>query len=57
MGALPKNKITRVERGKRRKGNTPGLRKDAHAQIPLHKRGFVAQLFQTFGISTTSNKK
>ena len=28
MGALPKNKITSVERGKRRAGNTPKLKKD-----------------------------
>lgn len=45
MGALPKNKITRVERGKRRSGNTPSLTKQvAHATVPLHKRGLVAQI-------------
>jgi hypothetical protein len=45
MGALPKNKITRVERGKRRAGNTPSLAKDPNSTtVPLHKRGIVAQL-------------
>lgn len=43
MGALPKNKITRAERGKRRMGNTPSLKKDPKvASVPLHKRGLVA---------------
>ncbi len=51
MGALPKNKITRAERGKRRKGNTPKLVKDTNSSVPLHKRGFVTQLFQTVGIT------
>lgn len=45
MGALPKNKITRAERGKRRAGNAPSLKKDPKvASVPLHKRGFVASL-------------
>lgn len=45
MGALPKNKITRAERGKRRKGNTPQLLKQSKkAQIPLHKRGLAASI-------------
>ena len=57
MGALPKNKITRAERGKRRKGNTPKLVKDSNSNVPLHKRGFVAQLFQTVGITKTAKKK
>jgi len=52
MGALPKNKITRVERGKRRKGNTPALKKDVKtARTPLHKRGLVAAIFSKLKIS------
>ena len=50
MGALPKNKITSVERGKRRAGNTPSLKKDKNASIPLHKRGLVAQILKKAGI-------
>ncbi len=50
MGALPKNKITRAERGKRRRGNTPKLRKDTHSVTPAHKQGFVASLFRFVGI-------
>jgi len=43
MGAVPKNKITRVERGKRRAGNTPSLKKDARiSKTPLHKKGLIA---------------
>lgn len=39
MGAHPKNKITRVEQGKRRAGNTPKLAKNkAHAAVPAHKK-------------------
>jgi len=51
MGALPKNKITRVERGKRRKGNTPKLNKDVNTtSIPMHKKGFVAQFFKSLNL-------
>lgn len=51
MGALPKNKVTRVEQGKRRRGNTPKLRKDVKvAKVPLHKQGFMAQLLQFAGL-------
>lgn len=53
MGALPKNKITRAERGKRRRGNTPALRKDAHSQVPQHKRGFVAELMKFAGLTSS----
>lgn len=57
MGALPKNKITRVERGRRRKGNTPSLVKDINiAKIPLHKRGFVAELLQSLGLTKSANQ-
>ena len=52
MGALPKNKITRVERGKRRSGNTPSLKKDPNTtSIPMHKQGFVAKFMKTLGIT------
>ncbi len=50
MGALPKNKITSVERGKRRAGNRPQLKKDKNATIPLHKQGLVAQILKSAGI-------
>ncbi len=48
MGAVPKNKITSVERGKRRAGQARqlNLKKDPNrSTIPLHKRGLVAQMF------------
>jgi hypothetical protein len=55
MGALPKNKITSSERGKRRRGNTPALRQDFNkVQIQLHKKGFVAQLFKNLGLKSDS---
>lgn len=56
MGALPKNKITSAERGKRRRGNTPKLGKDVKTNsIPMHKRGFVAQLFKAVGIKAKAS--
>ncbi len=46
MGALPKNKITRMERGKRRSGNTPVIKKDVNiATVPSSKKGLVNQIF------------
>lgn len=52
MGAQPKNKITRVERGKRRSGNTKSLKKDpAVSTVPMHKRGIMAQLKQALGLN------
>lgn len=52
MGALPKNKITRVERGKRRSGNTPALKKDVKTTlIPKHKQGLVAQILKAIGVT------
>jgi len=52
MGALPKNKITRVERGKRRRGNTPSLKKDPKvAKVPGHKQGLVSKFLKALGIS------
>ncbi len=52
MGAHPKNKITRAERGKRRAGNTPSLKKDHKiASVPLHKRGLVASILRKIGVT------
>jgi len=57
MGALPKNKITRTERGKRRRGNTPQLRKDVNKnQVQMHKRGFVAEMMKMVGLNLTTGK-
>ena len=50
MAAVPKNKITRAERGKRRAGNTPNLKKDLNARVPLHKRGLMAAIFKATGL-------
>jgi len=53
MGALPKNKITSVERGKRRRGNKPTITKDPKiTSIPQHKRGLVAQVKKAVGMET-----
>lgn len=58
MGALPKNKITRVERGRRRKGNTPQLRKDPkRGHMAQHKQGLVAQILQSVGLQLDSKQK
>ncbi len=58
MGALPKNKITRAERGKRRRGNTPSLTKDANVtSIPMHKRGLVSQMMKTLGFGASETEK
>ena len=52
MGAHPKNKITRAERGKRRAGNTPSLKKDHQvSRVPLHKRGLVASILRKIGVT------
>lgn len=49
MTPLPKNKITRAERGKRRAGNTPTLtRTTKTAKVPLHKDKVVASLKMMF---------
>lgn len=54
MGALPKNKITRVEQGKRRAGNTPTLTKHPKSNtVPLHKRGIVSQLKKALNLEPT----
>jgi hypothetical protein len=48
MAAHPKNKISSIERGKRRKGNAPKLNKDPKStKVPLHRAGIFAQ-FKTF---------
>lgn len=55
MGAHPKNKITSVERGKRRAGNTPSLKRDHKvALIPLHKRGLMASIMRKLGVTKGS---
>lgn len=52
MGAVPKNKITSVERGKRRAGNRPQLKKDPKvSSVPLHKRGIVASILEKLNIT------
>lgn len=52
MGALPKNKITSSERGKRRAGNRPSLKKDPkRAATPQSKKTFVGQLLTFAGLS------
>ncbi len=53
MGAVPKNKITRAERGKRRQGNRPFLLKDQNSSVPMHKRGFVAELLKFVGLDAS----
>lgn len=52
MPPLPKNKVTRRERGKRKFGNTPKFNLDInHAKTPFHKRGLVAQIKKSIGIN------
>ena len=52
MGALPKNKISRVEQGKRRRGNRPMLKRDTNvASVPMAKKGLVDQIFSALGIT------
>ncbi|MDR0463390.1 MAG: hypothetical protein LBG64_04190 [Pseudomonadales bacterium] len=57
MTPLPKNKITRAERGKRRAGNTPSLTKDINkAKVPLSKGTFMAKLDTLITKSKRSGK-
>lgn len=57
MGAHPKNKITRAERGKRRAGNTPSLKKDYRIKtVPLHKRGLVNTMLSAMGLIKSTEK-
>ena len=52
MGALPKNKITRAERGKRRRGNTPSITKDVRVvKTPMHKQSLVAGILKSIGLA------
>lgn len=52
MGALPKNKITRSERGRRRAGNTPKLALDTNVtSIPFSKRGLTSSILSKLGFS------
>jgi hypothetical protein len=54
MGALPKNKITRAERGKRRRGNTPTITQDTKVKtVRSHKAGFMAELMKFVGLNPT----
>lgn len=49
MTPLPKNKITRAERGKRRRGNTPTLTCNSKtAKTPLHKDKVVQKMKMLF---------
>ncbi|MEA2056120.1 MAG: hypothetical protein U9O78_00160 [Patescibacteria group bacterium] len=51
MGAVPKNKITSVERGKRRAGNRKNLKKDPrNSRVQPYKQGLVAQMFSRMGL-------
>lgn len=53
MGALPKNKITRAERGKRRKGNTPKIKVQhpTHVLMPLAKKTLFGRFLQLVNIA------
>lgn len=58
MGALPKNKITRAERGKRRAGNTPNIEKDPKVTtVPLAKRGLMASILSAAGLASAKESK
>lgn len=49
MTPLPKNKITRAERGKRRSGNTPKLTRNSQvAKVPLNKDKVVQKMKMMF---------
>ncbi|MPM54763.1 hypothetical protein SDC9_101543 [bioreactor metagenome] len=51
MGALTKNKVTRVEQGKRRAANKASVKKDPKVQaVPLHKQGLISSIFKTLKI-------
>lgn len=57
MGAHPKNKITRAERGKRRRGNTPSLKKDHRiTSVALHKRGLVNSILASMGLAKAEKR-
>jgi len=55
MGAVPKYRINKAKRGKRRRGNTKKITKKLqHAAVPKHKKGFVAQMFRKIGVDFNS---
>ena len=57
MSAQPKNKITRVEQGKRRAGNTPKLNKDAAtAKVALHKKTLFGKISKLFPATKAAEK-
>jgi hypothetical protein len=57
MAAQPKNKITRVEQGKRRHGNTPKLMRDTKVhQVPPYKRTMFDKFMQAIGATSTQEK-
>lgn len=51
MGALTKNKVTRVEQGKRRAGNKPSIKKDPKVnQVPAHKQGLLSSILKALNL-------
>lgn len=51
MGALTKNKVTRVEQGKRRAANKASVKKDPKVNaIPLHKQGLASAIFKALNL-------
>lgn len=51
MGALPKNKITRVEQGKRRAGNKAQVKKDVNVhRVPAHKQGLLSSILKSLNL-------
>jgi hypothetical protein len=56
MTPLPKNKITRAERGKRRAGNTPQLRRNpSRAKVPQYKDRLVQKLKMAWQVKATES--
>lgn len=52
MGALPKNKITRAERGKRRRGNTKSVTQDVKVvKVAPYKQGLVSAILKSIGLA------
>ena len=57
MSALPKNKITRCEQGKRRSGNRPNLiQNPKHASIPLGKKKLAEKILATFKVGKVTHE-
>jgi hypothetical protein len=58
MAAHPKNKVTRAEQGKRRRGNTPKLLKNkATSATPLHKKGIFGRFAKAVAGAVTKPLK